>query len=96
MLSPICIEKDIERHIDTTLRSHRIAITASKLVVLVLIEAQLNDLICILPGADLPLVLRKAGNKIPAREYHREAFFSAINSNMRGKFRRVSGIGEIN
>ena len=96
MLSPTCSENDIEQRINTTLKSHRIAITASNLVILVPIEAQPNDLICVLPGGDLPIVLRKAGNTIQAREYHKGAFFAAVYSKMKVTPTEVPGIKEMN
>jgi hypothetical protein len=96
MLSPTCSEKDIHQRIDTTLQSHRIAITANNLVVLVPIEAQPNDMICIFPGGDIPLVLRKVRSKNPVREYDKNAFFSALHSNRIGKFKGDLGLNEMN
>lgn len=84
MLSPTCSEKDIQQRIHTTLRSHRIAITARGSVVLVPNNSQPNDMICIFPRGDLPLVLRNV-SKRSMREYDSAAFFSAVHSNMRKK-----------
>jgi len=91
MLPPTCSAKDIGQRIDNTLQSHRISITANKSIALVPADAQTNDLICILPGADLPLVFRKVprteGKKPAVKRYERVAFFSEVNSNMNGKLR---------
>lgn len=91
MLSTTCTAKDIEQRINVTLQSHRICITAGGSIALVPAGAKPDDLICVLPGADLPLVFRKVqktkGTEPSAKEYDTQAYFWILNSNINGKLK---------